>query len=38
MTDWFMNEADINTHMRITLGREEQNRKVCDVILKVAAR
>ena len=34
----FMNEPDINTHMRITLGREEQNRKVCDVILKVAAR
>lgn len=32
----FMNEPDINSHMRITLGREEQNRKVCDVILKIA--
>lgn len=32
----FMNETDLNTHMRITLGRREQNRKVCDVILKIA--
>lgn len=32
----FMNEPDINTHMRITLGRKEQNRLVCDTILKVA--
>lgn len=32
----FMNEPDINTHMRITLGRKEQNRLVCDVILKIA--
>ncbi len=32
----FMNEPDINTHMRITLGRREQNRLVCDVILKIA--
>lgn len=32
----FMNEPDINTHMRITLGRREQNRQVCDVILKIA--
>lgn len=32
----FMDEPDINTHMRITLGRKEQNRLVCDVILKIA--
>ena len=32
----FMNEPGIDTHMRITLGRAEQNRKVCDVILKIA--
>lgn len=32
----FMNEPDINSHMRITLGRREQNRKVADVILKIA--
>lgn len=32
----FMNEPDINTHMRITLGRPEQNRIVADTILKVA--
>lgn len=32
----FMNEPDINTHMRITLGRREQNRLVCDVIKKIA--
>ena len=32
----FMNEPGINTHMRITLGRAEQNRKVCDIILKIA--
>ena len=32
----FMNEPDINSHMRITLGRKEQNRKVADVILKIA--
>ncbi len=32
----FMNEPDINTHMRITLGRREQNRLVCDVILNTA--
>lgn len=32
----FMNEPDINSHMRITLGREEQNRKVADVIIKTA--
>ena len=31
----FMNEPDLNEHMRITLGRREQNRKVCDVILSV---
>ena len=31
----FMDEPDINTHMRITLGRREQNRKVADAILKV---
>ena len=32
----FMNEPDINTHMRITLGRREQNRLVCDVIKNIA--
>ena len=30
----FMNEPDINTHLRITLGRAEQNRRVCDIILQ----
>lgn len=30
----FMNEPGIDSHMRITLGRREQNRKVCDVILR----
>lgn len=34
----FMDEPDINSHMRITLGRSEQNRKVADVILKTARR
>lgn len=32
----FMNEPGIDTHMRITLGRAEQNRKVCDIIIKIA--
>ena len=32
----FMNEQDINSHMRNTLVRREQNRLVCHVILKVA--
>lgn len=32
----FMNEPGIDTHMRITLGRAEQNRKVCDIILRIA--
>ena len=32
----FMNEPDINEHMRITLGRREQNRTVCDTILRIA--
>ena len=32
----FMNEPDINSHMRITLGRGEQNRLVCNTILRVA--
>lgn len=32
----FMNEPDLNTHMRITLGRSEQNRTVCDTILRIA--
>lgn len=32
----FMNEPDINTHLRITLGRPEQNRIVADTIVKVA--
>ena len=31
----FMNEPDINEHMRITLGRRVQNRTVCDTILSV---
>jgi len=34
----FMNEPDINSHLRITLGRREQNRKVADMILKIAKR
>jgi histidinol-phosphate aminotransferase len=32
----FMNEPGIDTHMRITLGRQEQNRRVCDIILSIA--
>lgn len=32
----FMNEEDINEHMRITLGRQEQNRTVVDIIKKIA--
>lgn len=32
----FMNEPDINTHLRITLGRPEQNRMVIDIIKKIA--
>lgn len=32
----FMNEPGIDTHMRITLGRKEHNRTVCDIILKNA--
>lgn len=31
----FMDEPDINTHMRITFGRPEQNRVVIDTIKKV---
>lgn len=31
----FMNEPGIDTHLRITLGRREQNRTVCDIILRV---
>ena len=34
----FMNELDINTHLRITLGRPEQNRIVIDTIKKVAGK
>ena len=34
----FMNEPDINTHLRITLGRPEQNRIVIDTIKKVAGK
>ena len=34
----FMNEPDINTHLRITLGRPEQNRIVIDTIKKIATR
>lgn len=32
----FMNEEDINTHMRITLGTKAQNRIVIDAIKEVA--
>lgn len=32
----FMNEPDINTHIRVTLGRPEQNRIVIDTIKKIA--
>lgn len=32
----FMDEPDINTHLRITLGRPEQNRLVADIIKQVA--
>lgn len=32
----FMNEPDINTHLRITLGRPEQNRMVADTIIRIA--
>lgn len=32
----FMNEPNIDTHMRITLGRSEQNRKVIDIIKNIA--
>lgn len=32
----FMNEPGIDTHLRITLGRPEQNRIVCETIKKIA--
>ena len=32
----FMDEPDINTHLRITLGRPEQNRLVADIIKQIA--
>ena len=32
----FMNEPDLNKHMRITLGRPEQNRVVADTIVRIA--
>lgn len=32
----FMNEPDINTHLRITLGRPEHNRIVADTIKRIA--
>ena len=32
----FMNEPGIDTHLRITLGRAEQNRLVCDTIKRIA--
>lgn len=32
----FMNEPDINSHMRITLGRPEQNKAVADAIVECA--
>jgi histidinol-phosphate transaminase len=31
-----MSEPDINSHLRITLGRAEQNRFVCDTIKRIA--
>ncbi|MCF0208826.1 MAG: aminotransferase class I/II-fold pyridoxal phosphate-dependent enzyme, partial [Bacteroidaceae bacterium] len=31
----FMNEPDINTHMRITIGRPEQNKVVAETIVRV---
>lgn len=31
----FMDEPGIDCHMRITLGRREQNRTVCDTILRI---
>ena len=34
----FMNEPDINTHMRITLGRHEQNVEVINTIKEVVSR
>ena len=34
----FMNEPDINTHLRITFGRPEQNRLVIDTIKRIATR
>ena len=34
----FMNEPDINTHLRITLGRPEQNRIVIDTIKEIASK
>lgn len=34
----FMNEPDINTHMRITLGRHEQNVEVINTIKEVVTR
>lgn len=34
----FMNEPDINEHLRITLGRPEQNRIVIDTIKRVAGK
>ena len=33
----FMNEEDINTHMRITLGTQKQNRLVIDTIKEVVS-
>ena len=32
----FMSEPDINSHLRITLGRAEQNRTICDTLKRVA--
>lgn len=32
----FMNEPNIDTHMRITLGRQEHNRRVIDIIKNTA--
>ena len=33
----FMDEPDLNSHMRITLGRREQNRRVADIILNTVS-
>ena len=34
----FMDEPDLNEHMRITLGRREQNKIVAEIIKKTAVK